>query len=82
MFLTVITVQLVALMLWLGKKKPVETPFAISTETNSAPSASSESRSPVPAPVNRRPDFRKDTGLLAKQARSRKLFSKPLAWNK
>jgi hypothetical protein len=51
LFLTVIATLLVALALWYGKKKPVEMPSAISTETNIAPLESGESRSPVAAPV-------------------------------
>jgi len=46
-----IAVLLIALLLWHGKKSPVDKPLATATETNIAPTETSESHPPVPAPV-------------------------------
>jgi len=47
----VIAVALIALVLWYGKKKPMETPTA-SVETNVAPSPASAPTMPVSAPLH------------------------------
>ena len=51
MFLAAIGALLIGLVLWHGKKQPVEKPLATATETNSAPAETLETRSPVPATV-------------------------------
>jgi hypothetical protein len=48
----VVVAALIALMLWHGKKQPVETPPTAPVETNAAPTAATVSSQPVSTPVH------------------------------
>jgi hypothetical protein len=58
LFITVAAAVLIALLFWHGKRKPVETPLSVSTETNStpAPAASNEPVVSAPTPAVVRPN--------------------------